>query len=187
MWSNVPKWEYLAGNAQNEWKVCWSWCSSWRDNGETFFLSTYSVSSDALQLSLRQVSNGHRGRSRPAEQHFIMRRIFCFRLRVQICTATEKVLSFFGCCCYETVLQNTGALSTFHKSLVQLLSHWPRSWRTPDQPTRWVLASQGPNWPPRQPCNPSCRSPPPQPAGRHREDEGCAQLWRLRERNMTIL
>lgn len=41
-------------------------------------VNTYLQPADALQLSLRQIANNHRGGSGPAEQHFIMRGVLGF-------------------------------------------------------------------------------------------------------------
>lgn len=71
--------EWRGGAVEDVLKLMSSCCR--RD----FILKTYPDSSDALQLSLRQVADGDRGRSRTTEQHFIMRGIFCFgRLSVEI-------------------------------------------------------------------------------------------------------
>lgn len=75
VWSNSPKWECPARTIQQWVQDVLNVCDFYLC---AVTLTTYPHSSDALQSCLWQVSNYHRGGSRPAEQHFIMRCILWF-------------------------------------------------------------------------------------------------------------
>lgn len=163
---------FQSGNIGLEWTEQWKMCWGWRRSisGKCYFVNL-------LWFQWRAAAESGAG-------------IQWWPTKVRVhwtALYSEVYILLWSSACTNTSNhreRNWFAVSeTVSESLTQLFAHWPRSWRTPGQPTHWVLASQGPSWPPPRPSCPSSPSPPRRPAGRQTEDEGCAQFWRLPERN----